>query len=109
MGNVFVFDHPLIKHKTAMIRSVETNTKDFRELVKEIGMLMAYEATRELPTKEVKITTPICDTTVEMLEGEDIAIVPILRAGLGLVDGMLAAEFVHEVKRLLEEPTLLLL
>ena len=90
MGNVFVFEHPLIKHKTAMLRDENTSTKDFRELVKEIGMLMTYEATRGLPTKEVEITTPICKTTVEMLEGEDICIVPILRAGLGLVDGMLA-------------------
>ena len=90
MGNVFVFEHPLIKHKTALLRSVDTSTRDFRELVREIGMLMGYEATRDLPLKEVDITTPICDTTVEMLDGEDIAIVPILRAGLGLVDGMLA-------------------
>ena len=90
MGNVFVFEHPLIKHKTALLRSVDTSTRDFRELVREIGMLMGYEATRDLPLKEVDITTPICDTTVEMLDGEDIAIVPILRDGLGLVDGMLA-------------------
>ena len=90
MGNVFIFEHPLIKHKTAMLRDINTSVKDFRELVKEIGMLMTYEATRNLPLKKVDITTPICDTTVEMLEGEDIAIVPILRAGLGMVDGMLA-------------------
>ena len=90
MGNVFVFEHPLIKHKTALLRNVDTSTRDFRELVRENGMLMGYEATRDLPLKEVEITTPICDTKVEMLDGEDIAIVPILRAGLGLVDGMLA-------------------
>ena len=90
MGNVYVFDHPLIQHKTAMIRKKNTSVKDFRELVKEISMLMGYEATRKLPLEEVKITTPICDTTVNMLKGEDIAIVPILRAGLGMVDGMLA-------------------
>lgn len=90
MGNVYVFDHPLIQHKTAMIRKTETSVKDFRELVKEIAMLMGYEATRKLPLEEVEITTPICDTTVNMLKGEDIAIVPILRAGLGMVDGMLA-------------------
>ena len=90
MGNVYVFDHPLIQHKTAMIRKKETSVKDFRELVREISMLMGYEATRKLPLEEVKITTPICDTTVNMLKGEDIAIVPILRAGLGMVDGMLA-------------------
>jgi len=90
MGKVYVFDHPLIQHKTAMIRKKETSVKDFRELVKEIGMLMGYEATRDLPLKEVDIETPICPTRVNMLKGEDIAIVPILRAGLGLVDGMLA-------------------
>lgn len=90
MSKVYVFDHPLIQHKTAMIRKEETSVKDFRELVKEISMLMAYEATRTLPLKEVKITTPMQPTTVNMLDGEDIAIVPILRAGLGMVDGMLA-------------------
>ncbi|MEG0391317.1 MAG: uracil phosphoribosyltransferase [Anaerovoracaceae bacterium] len=90
MGKVYVFDHPLIQHKTAMIRETKTSVKDFRELVKEIGMLMGYEATRDLPLKAVEIETPMCKTTVNMLAGEDIAIVPILRAGLGLVDGMLA-------------------
>ena len=90
MGKVYVFDHPLIQHKTALIRKKETSTKDFRELVKEIAMLMAYEATRNLPLKEVEIETPICRTRMKMLDGEDIAIVPILRAGLGMVDGMLA-------------------
>ena len=90
MSNVYVFDHPLIQHKTAMIRKTETTVKDFRELVKEISMLMGYEATRHLPLKEVEITTPMQDAKVNMLAGEDIAIVPILRAGLGMVDGMLA-------------------
>ena len=90
MGKVYVFDHPLIQHKTAMIRKTETSVKDFRELVREIGMLMGYEATRDLPLKEVEIQTPICSAKVNMLKGEDIAIVPILRAGLGLVDGLLA-------------------
>ena len=89
MGKVYVFDHPLIQHKTAIIRKTETSTKDFRQLVKEISMLMGYEATRQLPVEEVDIETPICKTTVKMLKGEDIAIVPILRAGLGMVDGML--------------------
>lgn len=89
MGKVYVFDHPLIQHKTAIIRKTETSTKDFRQLVKEIAMLMGYEATRQLPLEEVDIETPICKTTVKMLKGEDIAIVPILRAGLGMVDGML--------------------
>lgn len=90
MGKVYVFDHPLIQHKTSLIRKKETSTKDFRELVKEIAMLMAYEATRDLPLREVEIETPICSAKVKMLDGEDIAIVPILRAGLGMVDGMLA-------------------
>ena len=87
---VKVIDHPLIQHKTAMIRKVETSVKDFRELVREISTLMAYEATRNLPLEEVDITTPVSDARVKMLKGEDIAIVPILRAGLGMVDGMLA-------------------
>ena len=90
MSKVYVFDHPLIQHKTALIRKTETGTKDFRELVVEISRLMGFEATRHLPLKEVEIETPICKTTVNMLKGEDIAIVPILRAGLGMVDGMLA-------------------
>ncbi len=89
MGKVYVFDHPLIQHKTAMLRMKETNTKDFRELVKEIALLMGYEATRDLDLEERQIETPICGTTVRMLPSTSVAIVPILRAGLGLVDGML--------------------
>ena len=90
MGNVFVFDHPLIQHKLAILRDKNTSTKDFRELVKEISMLMTFEATRTLPLKDVEIETPICKATMRMLKGEDIAIVPILRAGLGMVEGMQA-------------------
>lgn len=90
MGKVYVFDHPLIQHKTALLRDVNTSTKDFRDLVKEIGMLMGYEATRSMPLEEVEIETPMCKTRKNMLKGEDLAIVPIIRAGLGLVDGMLA-------------------
>ena len=90
MGKVYVFDHPLIQHKTAMIRRTDTTVKEFRELAKEVAMLMGFEATRNLPLKEVEIETPICKTKMNMLDGEDIAIVPILRAGLGFVDGMLA-------------------
>lgn len=90
MSKVYIFDHPLIQHKVAMMRKTDTSTKDFRELAKEIAMLMGFEATRNLPLKEVGIETPLCSTKVNMLEGEDIAIVPILRAGLGFVDGMLA-------------------
>ena len=89
MGKVYVFDHPLIQHKTAMLRMKETNTKDFRELVKEIALLMGYEATRDLDLEERQIETPICGTTVKMLPSTSVAVVPILRAGLGLVEGML--------------------
>ncbi len=89
MGKVLVFDHPLIQHKVSLMRKKETKSKDFRSLAKEVVMLMAFEATRDLPLKEVEIETPICKTTQHMLDGQDIAIVPILRAGLGFVDGML--------------------
>ena len=88
-NKVHEMNHPLIMHKISMLRSEETTVKDFRELVNEIALLMGYEATRQLPLEEVDIETPICKTTVKMLKGEDIAIVPILRAGLGMVDGML--------------------
>lgn len=89
MGKIYVFDHPLIQHKIAQIRDKNTNTKDFRQLVKEIAMLMTYESTRDLKLMDVDIETPICETTVKMLGGEDVAVVPILRAGLGMVDGVL--------------------
>ena len=89
MGKVYVFTHPLIQHKVSLMRMTETNVRDFRSLAKEVAELMAFEATRDLPLKEVEIETPICKTKVNMLAGEDIAIVPILRAGLGFVDGML--------------------
>ncbi len=90
MGKVYVFDHPLIQHKVALMRKTETSVKDFRELAREIAMLMGFEATRNLPLEEVEIETPMQRTKVNMLKGEDIAIVPILRAGLGFVDGLLA-------------------
>ena len=90
MGKLLVFDHPLIQHKVTLMRKVETNNKEFKELAKEVVTLMGYEATRDLPLEEVEIETPICKTKQNMLKGEDIAIVPILRAGLGFVDGMLA-------------------
>ena len=90
MVKVYVFDHPLIQHKVALMRKTETSVKDFRELAREIAMLMGFEATRNLPLEEVEIETPMQRTKVNMLKGEDIAIVPILRAGLGFVDGMLA-------------------
>jgi uracil phosphoribosyltransferase len=90
MKKLYIFDHPLIQHKTAMMRKKETSVKDFRELVREVAMLMTFEATRDLPLESVEIETPICAATVNMLQGADIAIVPILRAGLGMVDGMLS-------------------
>jgi len=89
MGKIYVFDHPLIQHKVALMRMQETNVKDFRQLAKEIAILMGFEATRNLELEQVEIETPMCKTKVNMLKGEDIAIVPILRAGLGFVDGML--------------------
>ncbi|EEH99243.1 uracil phosphoribosyltransferase [Clostridium tertium] len=89
MSKVTQIDHPLILHKLAFIRSKETGSKDFRELVEEVSMLMAYEVTRDLSTEEVEIETPICKTKCKMLSGKKVAIVPILRAGLGMVDGML--------------------
>ena len=89
MSKVYVFDHPLIQHKVAKIRDKDTSTKDFRQIVKEIAMLMTFESTRDLPLKEVEIETPICKTRVNVLQGEDVAVVPILRAGLGMVDGVL--------------------
>jgi len=88
--NVFVFDHPLIQHKVSLLRDKNTSTKEFRELVSEIAMLMAYEVTRDLPMKEVDIETPVAVAHTKMLAGKSIAIVPILRAGLGMVDGMVA-------------------
>ena len=90
MSKVHVFDHPLIQHKVSLMRKTDTTVKEFRELATEVATLMGFEATRNLPLKQVEIETPICKTTVNMLDGEDIAIVPILRAGLGFVDGMLA-------------------
>ena len=89
MGKVVVMDHPLIQHKIGYIRRKDTGTKDFRQTISEIAMLICYEATRNLPLEEVDIETPICPTTVQELKGKKMAIVPILRAGLGMVDGML--------------------
>ena len=89
MGKIMVFDHPLIQHKVSMMRDKNTSSKEFRDLAREVAMLMAFEVTRDLPTQEVQIETPIGPTTVQMLKGLDVAIIPILRAGLGFVDGML--------------------
>lgn len=89
MEKVFVFDHPLIQHKLTMLRKEETDTKEFRELVSEIAMLMGYEVTRNMPLEEVEIKTPIAIAKTKVLAGKNIGIVPILRAGLGMVDGIL--------------------
>mgnify|MGYP000881363168 FL=1 len=89
MNNVFVFDHPLIQHKISLMRDKRTTTKEFRELVSEVAMLMAYEVTRDLPLEEVEIETPVAIARTKVLAGKKLALVPILRAGLGMVDGML--------------------
>ena len=88
MANVYVLDHPLIQHKLAILRDKDTGTKEFRALVNEIAGLMCYEATRNLPTREVDVQTPITTAKCRMLAGKKLAIVPILRAGLGMVDAM---------------------
>ena len=88
MANVHVLDHPLIQHKLAILRSKNTSVKEFRELISEISGLMCYEATRNLPTKEVKVQTPVAEATCRRLAGKKLAIIPILRAGLGMVDSM---------------------
>lgn len=90
MAEVHVLDHPLIQHKLAILRSKDTSVKEFRELVGEIAGLMCYEATRNLPLQEVEIETPITTAKCHMLAGKKLAIVPVLRAGLGMVDSMVA-------------------
>lgn len=89
MAKTVIMDHPLIQHKIGVLRREETGTKDFRILISEIAMLMCYEATRDLELADVEIQTPICKTTVKELKGKKLAVIPILRAGLGMVDGML--------------------
>ena len=89
MAKTVIMDHPLIQHKIGVLRREETGTKDFRILISEIAMLMCYEATRDFELEDVEITTPICKTTVKELKGKKLAVIPILRAGLGMVDGML--------------------
>lgn len=89
MSNVTILDHPLIQHKVGVIRRKEVGSKDFRAIISEIAKLMCFEATRDLKLVDVEIETPICKTTVKELSGKKLAVVPILRAGLGMVDGML--------------------
>ncbi len=88
MSTFTVVNHPLIKHKITLMRKIDTSTKDFRELADEISMLMAYEVTRDLPVQEVEVETPICKTTGYEISGRAIGVVPILRAGLGMVNGI---------------------
>lgn len=90
MGEIYVMNHPLIEHKISYIRRKDVGTKEFREVIGEIAQLMCYEATRDLKMKEVEIQTPIAKTTGRELDGKKLAIVPVLRAGLGMVDGMLS-------------------
>ncbi|NLW02370.1 MAG: uracil phosphoribosyltransferase [Clostridiaceae bacterium] len=89
MNNVFIFDHPLIQHKISLLRDKNTSSKEFRELVSEISMLMGYEVTRDIPLKEVEIETPVGHARTYVISGKKLAFVPILRAGLGMVDGLL--------------------
>lgn len=89
MAKVFIMDHPLVQHKVTMLRDKNTSTKDFRELAEEISLLMAYEVTRDLPLKDIEVETPICKTVAKTVAGRSLGIVPILRAGLGMVNGML--------------------
>jgi uracil phosphoribosyltransferase len=89
MAKLHVMDHPLIQHKLTLIRDKETGSKEFRELLEEVAMLMAYEVTRELPLKEVEIETPVGKAVSKVISGKKLGVVPILRAGLGMVDGIL--------------------
>ena len=88
--SVTIFEHPLIKHKITLLRDINTGTRDFRTLIEEIATLMGYEALRDLPLEYVELDTPICRTVQPVVSGKKLAIVPILRAGLGMVDGILA-------------------
>lgn len=89
MENVIIFDHPLIQHKISIMRSKDTSCKEFRELVKEVTMFMSYESLRDLPLREVEVETPLMTCKTKVLAGPEMAVVPILRAGLGMVEGIL--------------------
>ncbi len=89
MGNVYVLDHPLIQHKISLLRDKNTDTKEFRELVCEVSMLMGYEVTRNMPLEEIEVETPVGIARTKVISGKKLGFVPILRAGLGMVDGML--------------------
>ena len=90
MSKLFIIDHPLIQHKLTIMRDKNTGTKDFRGLLNEISMLMGYEITRDLPLQDKVIETPLCEMTGKCMDGKKLAIVPVLRAGLGMVDGLLS-------------------
>ncbi|MBR3291050.1 MAG: uracil phosphoribosyltransferase [Bacteroidales bacterium] len=89
MSQLHIIDHPMIQHKLSIMRDIRTGAKDFRQLLTEISLLMGYEVTRDLPLEPVEIETPMCKTTARVISGKKLAIVPILRAGLGMVDGLL--------------------
>lgn len=89
MAKVHILDHPLIQHKLALIRDENTGSKDFRELVEEVAMLMAYEVTRDFPLQDIEVKTPVATMTAKEIAGRKVGLIPILRAGLGMVDGML--------------------
>lgn len=89
MSRVTVVDHPMVQHKLSILRSVETGSKQFREIVRELALFEGYEATRDFPLEEIEVETPICTTTAKQIAGRKVAVVPILRAGLGMVDGLL--------------------
>lgn len=89
MSKVHVIDHPLVQHKLTMIRDKNTGPKDFRELVDEVSLLMAYEVTRDMPLEEVEVETPLCKTLGKTIAGKKVGVIPILRAGLGMVNGIL--------------------
>lgn len=89
MSKIYIMEHPLVQHKVTMLRDKNTSTKDFRELAEELSLLMAYEVTRDLPLKEIEVETPICKTKAKAVSGRSVGIIPILRAGLGMVNGML--------------------
>ncbi len=90
MGKILIMEHPLIQHKLSILRDKNTSSKEFRALISEIATLICYEATRDLPLEETEVETPLCTAKTKVLAGKKLAVVPILRAGLGMVDGMLA-------------------
>ena len=106
MGKLFVMDHPLIQHKLSHMRDKNTGSKEFRELLNEISMLMAYEVTRDLPLVEVEVETPITTCKTKMLAGKKLGVVPILRAGLGMLDGRFrfCGDHLHQEPRLQVHP-----